>query len=330
MLKSIRKNRYIRATLIAVTIGFVGCGNQATSTSLTQTTTRVNTNLPRVVATTSILCDLTRQIAKTTINLTCLIPPGTDPHVYQPKPEDRQALEQADLILYNGYNLEPRLIKQIKAIKSNAPKIAVAPLAVPKPQKFREDSNIVTDPHIWHNAKYTIRMVEVISSKLGKVEPSNARTYSSNQRKLTNELTQLDRWIKSRISSIPNNKRTVVTTHNALGYYTNAYGLSLAGTLEGISTNDRPTSTQVKNLAKNIERAKVPTIFAETDINSNVIQSVAREATVRVSERGLYADGLGKPGSDGETYQNMMVANTRTLVEGLGGTYLIFEPKASQ
>ncbi|MBD2335504.1 zinc ABC transporter substrate-binding protein [Calothrix sp. FACHB-156] len=330
MSKLVLKDNSIRATLIALTIGFVGCGNQATSTSLTQTTTRVNTNLPRVVATTSIICDFARQIAKTTINLTCLIPPGTDPHVYQPKPEDREALQQANLILYNGYNLEPRLIRQIKTIKSAAPKIAVAPLAVPKPQKFRENGNIVTDPHIWHNAKYAIRMVEVISSNLGKLEPSNAKTYNSNQRKITRELSQLDRWIKARIASIPNNKRTVVTSHNALGYYTQAYGLSLIGTLEGISTNDRPTNTQVKNLAKNIERAKVPTIFAEADINSNVIQSVSKVATVKLSERLLYADGLGSPGTEGETYQSMMVANTRTLVEGLGGTYLIFEPKASQ
>jgi len=326
MSKIILKNNYIRTALIALTIGFAGCGNQATSTSLTQTTTRVNNNLPRVVATTSIICDLIRQTARNTINLTCLIPPGADPHVYQPSPEDRQALEEANLILYNGYNLEPRLIRQIKAIKSNAPKIAVAPLAVPKPQKFREDGNIVADPHIWHNVKYAMRMVAVISSKLEKLDPSNAKTYINNQRKVTNELTQLDRWIKSRIASIPNNKRTVLTTHNGLGYYTKAYGLSL----EGIIINERLTSTQAKNLAKNIERTKVPTIFAQTASNPNLIQSVAREASVEVSERKLYTDGLGKAGTDGETYQNMIVANTRTLVEGLGGTYLIFEPKASQ
>ncbi|BAY20988.1 periplasmic solute binding protein [Calothrix sp. NIES-2100] len=318
------------AVMFALSIGVVGCGNQATSTSFTQSTTRVNYNLPQVVATTSILCDLTKQIARNTVNLTCLIPPDADPHLYQPKPEDRTALEQANLILYNGYNLEPGLIKLIKATKSNASKIAVAPIAVPQPQKFRQSGNIVTDPHIWHNPKNAIRMVEVISRNLVKLEPSNAETYNSNQIKINAELTQLDSWIKSRIASIPTDKRTLVTPHNALSYYTKAYGLSLVGSVEGISTNKRPTDTQVKNLAKKIQQTKVPTIFPETAINSNIIQSVAAAATVKVAERTLYTDGLGDVGTDGETYQNMMAANTRTIVEGLGGTYLIFQPKASK
>ncbi|MDZ8050859.1 MAG: metal ABC transporter solute-binding protein, Zn/Mn family [Aulosira sp. ZfuVER01] len=329
MSKNILNINFIRAVSLTMTIGFFGCVNQATSTSFTQTTTRVNYNLPKVVATTSIICDLTRQIARNTINLTCLIPPGADPHLYQPKPEDRKAIEQANLILYNGYNLEPGLNKLIKATKSIAPKIAVAQIAVPKPQKFREDGNIVADPHIWHNVKNAIRMVNVISTNLGKLEPSNAETYSSNKLKINNELTQLDRWIKARIASIPTNKRRLVTTHNGLSYYSQAYGISLAGTLEGVSTEERPTITQVKNLAKNIQQAKVPTIFPETAINSKVLQSVAEENEVKVSERKLYADGLGEVGSEVETYQNMMAANTRTIVEGLGGTYLIFEPKTS-
>ncbi|MBW4559716.1 MAG: zinc ABC transporter substrate-binding protein [Mojavia pulchra JT2-VF2] len=329
MLKKLSTINSLRAAFVALAIGLVGCGNQATSTSLTQTA-RVNENLPQVVATTSVLCDLTQQVAKNTINLTCLIPPGTDPHIYQPKPEDRQALEQANLILYNGYNLEPRLIQIIKAIKSPAPKIAVGQLAVPKPQKFREDGNIVTDPHIWHDAKNAIRMVEVINSNLGKLEPNNVKTYSSNTKKITNELTQIDRWIKLRIASIPTNHRRLVTNHNALGYYAKAYGLSLAGALEGLSTKANPTTAQVKNLAKNVQRAKVTKIFSETSMNSKLIKSVGAEAKVRVSARKLYTDGIGEVGSEGENYQRMMVANTRTIVEGLGGTYLIFEPKASQ
>lgn len=328
MLKKLLKINCLPAILCTLTIGVVGCGNQATSTSFTQSTTRVNYNLPRVVATTSILCDLTKQIAKNTINLTCLIPPGTDPHLYQPKPEDSTVLEQANLILYNGYNLEPRLIKLIKSTNSPASKIPVAQIAVPQPQKFRQGKNIVIDPHVWHNVKYGIRMVEVISNNLAKIEPNNAETYISNKQKISAELTQLDKWIKSRIASIPEDNRTLVTTHNGMSYYTKAYGLSLIGTLEGVSTNKRPTSIQIKNLARKIKQAKVPTIFNETAINSNDIQSVATAATVKVSERNLYTDGLGEGGTGVETYQTVMTANTRTIVEGLGGTYLIFPPKA--
>ncbi|MBD2205056.1 zinc ABC transporter substrate-binding protein [Calothrix sp. FACHB-1219] len=329
MLKKIRKINCLPAVIFTLTIGVVGCGNQATSTSFSQSTTRVNYNLPRVVATTSILCDLTKQIAQNTINLTCLIPPGTNPHLYQPKPEDRTVLEQANLILYNGYNLEPGLIKLIKSTDSPAAKIPVAQIAVPQPQKFRQGKNIAADPHIWHNVKYGIKMVEVISNNLTKIEPNNSQTYNSNKQKITAELTQLDKWIKTRIASIPEDKRILVTPHNAMSYYAKAYGLSLLGTLQGVSTNKTPTSIQIRNLAKKIKQEKVPTIFNETAINSNDIESVATAATVKVSESKLYTDGLGEGGTGVETYQTMITANTRTIVEGLGGTYLIFQPKTA-
>ncbi|MBD2533106.1 zinc ABC transporter substrate-binding protein [Nostoc flagelliforme FACHB-838] len=323
-------NNFFQATFIALTIGFVGCGNQAARTTFTEASTQVNENLPQVVATTSVLCDLTRQVAGNTVNLTCLIPPTADPQFYKPKPEDRKAIEQANLILYTGYNFEPNLIKLIKVTKNPAPKIAVGQVAVSKPQKFQVGGKNATDPHLWHNSKNTIRMVEVINSNLRKVESSNAETYTRNTKKITNELTQLDKWIKSRIASIPAKERKLVTTSNALSYYAKAYGISLAGGLQSISTNEKLTAARVKNLATNIKRANVSTIFAEGAINPNLIESVATEAEVKISDRKLYAEGLGEPGSDGDTYQKMMIANTRTIVEGLGGTYLIFEAKAAR
>jgi manganese/iron transport system substrate-binding protein len=323
-------NNFFRAIFVGLTIGFVGCGNQAARTTFTETSTQVNENLPQVVATTSILCDLTRQVAGNTVNLTCLISPTANPQFYKPKPEDRKAIQQANLILYTGYNLEPNLIKLIKATRNSAPKIAVGQLAVSKPQKLQVGGGNVIDPHLWHNTKNTIKMVEVINSNLRKLESSNADTYTSNTKKITNELTQLDRWIKSRIASIPVKERKLVTTSDALGYYSKAYGISLAGGLQNISTNEKLTAAEMKNLAKNIKRAKVSTIFAEEAINPNLIQSVATEADVKISDRKLYAEGLGEPGSDGDTYQKMMIANTRTIVEGLGGTYLMFEAKAAR
>lgn len=322
-------NNFLRATLFALTIGFVGCGNQVVNTSFTQATqpTKVNRNLPQVVATTSVLCDLTKQIAGNTINLTCLISPGADPQTYQPQPEDRKAIEQAKLIFYSGYNFEPSLLKIIKATKNPAPKIAVGQLAVPQLQQVLKKGKKVADPHVWHNVKNTIRMVEVINRNLAKLAPSQAKTYRSKSQKITNELTQLDSWIKLRIATIPSKQRKLVTTHDALGYYVKAYGLAYSGSLKGFNTNAKLTNTRENDLVKNIQKAKVPTIFAETKINPNGIKSIATKAEVRVSKRELYIDGLGEPGSDGETYQKMMAANTRTIVEGLGGTYLKFEPR---
>jgi manganese/iron transport system substrate-binding protein len=329
MLKKLLFYNHLCVAFVILLFGFFGCARQATNTSFTQATT-VNENLPNVVATTSILCDLIKQVADNTVNLACLIPPGTDPHSYQPKPGDRQIIDQANLIFYNGYNLEPSLIRIIKSTSNTAPKIAVSQLAVPTPQRFIEDGQRVIDPHIWHNAKYGIKMVEIISNNLKKIEPNNAEIYNSNTKQIKSELTQLDSWIKTRIASIPRDKRKLVSTHNALAYYAKAYGIPLAGVLAGINPANKPTDTQINNLVKNIQQAKVPTIFAESKINPQLIQSVAQEAEVRVSERRLYTDGLGEPNSDGDSYQKMMAANTRTIVEGLGGTYLIFQPKASK
>ncbi|MBW4666719.1 MAG: zinc ABC transporter substrate-binding protein [Cyanomargarita calcarea GSE-NOS-MK-12-04C] len=323
-----------RLILLYLTVGLFGCNNLPNIANNSSTTNIesdvVNRNLPKVVATTSVLCSLAKQIAGDTINLTCLIPTKSDPHLYQPKPEDREAIEQAKLILYNGYNLEPGLIRIIRASKNRAAKIAVAQVAVPQPQQVKENGRTIPDPHIWHNVKNASIMVDVISSNLRKLQPNNVVIYNNNSKKTKSELVQLDSWIKLRITSIPENQRKLITTHDAMGYYAKAYGFSIAGALQGTNTREKPTNARINALFKGIQQAKIRTIFAETTVNSNLIEGVAKEAKVRVSERKLYTEGLGEPRSGADTYQKMMAANTRTIVEGLGGTYLIFQPKASK
>ena len=303
-----------RIASIALAIGLVGCS--APSNPNPQTG---NGNRPLVIATHRVLCDLTKQIAADSVDLKCLIQPGTDPHVYQATPEDRKAIEQAKLILYGGYNFEPSLIRLIQATSNPAPKVAVDELAVPNPQKFEEDGETVTDPHVWHNAQNGIQMAKVISDRLSKLQPEQAKLYAENTQKITSELTQIDTWIKSQIATIPPASRKLVTTHDALGYYSKAYGIPVIGALEGISTEEAPTAARVSALVKDIKRAKVPAIFAEATLNPKLIQSVAREANVKVSDQELYADGLGETGSEGETYQKMLTANTCAIVDGLGG-----------
>ncbi|MEA5526189.1 metal ABC transporter solute-binding protein, Zn/Mn family [Nodularia spumigena] len=330
MLKKLLSNNSLRATLAVFTITFFGCGNQAASTSFTQTTTRIDETLPRVVATTTVICDLTRQVAENTINLICLGSPGNDSYLYQPRPGDPEAIAQANLILYSGYNLKPELSKIVAESQNSAPKIAVNQLAVTQPQQFQVSGQNLPNPHIWHNPQNTIKMVEVISNNLQKLQPDNATLYSSNTTAIKNQLTQLDSWIKSRIDTIPDNQRKLVTTSNILNYYATAYKIPLVVGLNGIGSGVNITDTQIKNWARTIQQAQVPTIFADTTINPQLIEPVATEANVRVSRRLLYTNGLSEPGSEADTYQKLMVANTRTIVEGLGGTYLIFTPKAAQ
>lgn len=159
-----------------------------------------------------------------------------------------------------------------------------------------------------------------------KIAPNNATLYADNAKKVTGEIGQIDRWIKTQISTIPQASRTLVTTHDALGYYSQAYNIPVAA-LEGISTEEKPTAAKVKELVGEIQEKKVPTIYAEVSINPQVIQTVANEANVKVAEAEIYADGLGEAGSSGETYQKMLIANTTAIVEGLGGQFTPFQSK---
>jgi manganese/iron transport system substrate-binding protein len=338
------------STLFALVVGLLSACAPSTPTSQTSPASFPNTaatskNL-NVVATSSVLCDLTKTIAAETIDLTCLVKAGTDPHVYEPTPADRKAIENAQLLLYFGYDFEPSLIKLIKASSNAAAKVAVGEVAVPKPlmgesehgheghaegEKHSESEKPgeakEPDPHIWHNAKNGVQMVKVIQDNLAKAAPANTELYAKNAQALTAKLIQVDAWIKSQISSIPSTSRKLITTHDALGYYSTAYGIPVEGALQGISTDEKPTAARVKELTDEIKADKVPTIFAEVSVNPKLIETVAKEANVKLSKQELFSDGLGEAGSEGDTYPKMLIANTKAIVEGLGGQYSAFQPK---
>jgi manganese/iron transport system substrate-binding protein len=278
---------------------------------------------PKVVVTNTVLCDLTKQIAANTVNIVCMLAAGIDPHVYKITPADRQSIEEAKLVLYGGYDLEPELTKAIKATSNLAPKIAVHEVAVPQPQKFAEDGKSTIDPHVWHNAQNGIKIAETIAANLEKITPTQAATYKQNTQKLTTKIGQLDTWIKSQIRTIPPAKKVLFTTHDALGYYATAYGISIDA-LEGLSTEEKPNAARVKELIGKIEKTQVPTIFAEVTLNPRLITTIAQAAKVKVSAQKIYADGLGEVNSSGGTYQKMLISNTKAIVEGLGGKFTPF------
>jgi manganese/iron transport system substrate-binding protein len=354
--RSLLRSRVKRAIgLTSVTlVGIAGCSS-GVQTSEKSATAQNAENPPLVVATSSVICDLTEQIAGETIDLKCTIEAGQDPHTYQAKPDDRKNIDTAKLIFYGGYNFDTSMVKLIDASSNSADKIAVHEKAVPKPlmgehehehegknkeekhehehegknkeekHEHEEGEGEKPDPHVWHDVRNGIAMVEVITNALVELEPENAKLYRENAAKITTELESIDSWIKQEIGTIPASQRKLVTTHDALGYFANAYGLEIEGALQGLSTEQEATATRVGELVKEIKKTNVPTIFAETTSTPKLINAVAKEAKVKLSERDLYADGLGEEGSDGETYQKMLIANTKTIVEGLGGKYSPFK-----
>ncbi|MCA2505575.1 MAG: zinc ABC transporter substrate-binding protein [Microcystis sp. M54BS1] len=272
---------------------------------------------PKVISTSTIIADLTARVGGEEIDHQDILKPGDDPHVYEPVPADSVALEKADLILYNGYNLEPGLIKMINSTGIKAKKVAVGEAI--KPLQLEKEGQKVPDPHVWGSAKNGIIMVEKIRDQLIELSPEDKEIFTENAAQLIRELENLDRWITTAIETIPPSQRQLVTTHDAFQYYAHAYGLKVAGTLIGISTEEQPSAQTVKNLADAIKNLKVAAIFAETTINPALITTVAEEAGVKLAPQQLYSDSIGAVGTGGDSYVKMLKENTRSIVESLGG-----------
>ncbi len=275
---------------------------------------------PQVVATTSIICDLTKMIAASSIDLKGLIPTDKDPHLYQPTADDQQVIDNAQIIFYSGHGLEENLLKAIQA--SSAKKIAVAEEAVTNPLKKEK----IVNPHVWHNALYGIKMAEIIKTNLEKAAPKNAATYNKNFQAFDKNLTSLHDWLKTQISTISGKSRQLVTSHNALAYYAVPYNIPVEGSVYGSSTATKSTPERIKKVVDRMKQTKVTTVFTETLVDSKAIEEVAKTAKVKVAKGQIYTDGLGAAGSKAETYAQMMEYNTKIIVEGLGGKFTAFKP----
>jgi manganese/iron transport system substrate-binding protein len=281
---------------------------------------------PNVVSTSTMITDWTAAIAGDEIDLVGILQPGNDPHVYEPVPLDTKALEEADLILYNGYHLEPGLIRLIDGAGVNAQTLAVGEVVAPL--ELNQNNQTVPDPHVWGDVGNAIPMVEAIRDALIELSPDDAAVFTQNAAHYIEELQALDAWIAEQTATIPPGQRKLVTTHDAFQYYAHAYGLEVTGTLIGISTEEQPSAQTVSQLVESVRAIAAPAIFAETTINPRLITTVAEEAGIPLAEQHLYSDSIGAPGSNGDSYIKMMVANTEAIVENLGGQYTPFVPPA--
>lgn len=339
---------------LVVALGIVGCTQTASQQGENATSSAAATDSPQVVTTSAVLCDLTKQIAQETVAVTCLMQANQDPHVYTATPSDRKAIEDADLVFYGGYNYEPSLIKIIEATQTDATKVAVYEEAVPQPltgeahdHAHSEEAagaetdhdhegetaageadhdheeaaagEAIPDPHVWHSARHGVEIVNVVRDHLATLVPDQSRVYQQNAETLSQQLTQIDDWIKTQVATVPAANRKLVTTHEALGYYADAYGFELEGTIEGVNTEEKPSAARLTGLVDQLKQAQVPTIFVETTTNPKLLDTVAQEANVKVAEQPLYIEGPGGEGTAAPTYQTMLITNTCTIVEGLGG-----------
>jgi manganese/iron transport system substrate-binding protein len=303
------------AVVLLLGLGLVGC-DSAQQSELAPS--GADDSRPAVVATSTLIADWVAEVGGDQVALTSILQPGADPHVYEPVPADTIAFEDADLIFYNGYNLEPNLVRLLNAAGVDAQRVAVG--EVVPPLDLQKGTTTVPDPHVWGDVSNVVPMVETIRDQLIELAPDQAELFTANAAAYIADLEQLHGWVENQTATIPPAQRQLVTTHDAFQYYASAYGLTVVGTLIGLSTEEQPSARTVQQLVASIQGLGVPAIFAETTINPQLITTVANESGVALAPQPLYSDSIGAPGSDGDSYLKMVVANTRSIVENLGGT----------
>ncbi len=265
------------------------------------------------VATFSVVGDIVRQVAGEAVDLTVLVGANADAHEYEPTPQDAVILSHADVIFENGFKFEGWLDKLYASSNSNARRVVVSEGAR---ARTMPDNPSEIDPHAWQNIQNGIIYARNIAAALKELDPSHTAIYEANVKNFVDRLTQLDQWGEQQLKGVKN--RTIVTNHEALGYFADRYGFTIAGAVIPSTTTEAsdPSARQMARLIEVIQKEHVRAIFAENASNSQMAKVLADQAGVRVVP-GLYTDALGTSESKGSTYEGMMRANIQTFTENL-------------
>ena len=334
---SIRNPRHALALPLLVVAAATGCGDDASSTSDAQVT---------AVATTTQVGDLARAVGGDRVDVRQLLKPNSDPHGYEPRPSDAAAVVEADVVLRSGGDLDEWLDDLIENAGGDAPVVELSESVAAiegdphahdaehaeEERHAEEDRHAEEehsdDPHWWQDPRNAVRAVAAIEAALAKADPQGRARYRENASAYTRRLRRLDRGVAACIERIPPGKRRLVTTHDALGYYADRYGIEVVGAvIPSLSTAAQPSAGDTEELVDQIERQDVEAIFPESSVDPKLERAIARETGAQVG-RPLWADTLGPEGSDGETYVESIASNTAALVEGLTGGAARCRPRA--
>jgi ABC-type Zn uptake system ZnuABC Zn-binding protein ZnuA len=294
------------AALLTISVLACACGDDTAARGAGAT----------VVATTTQAADLARAVAGKRGEVVGLIPANADPHDYEVRPDDLKALADADLVVRSGGDLDDWLNSAIESSGADARQLALLDHV-----RVRQTDG-ETDPHWWQDPRDAETAVRQIERALSDADPGGAAVYERNAREYTARLSALDRGIASCIDEIPPARRKLVTTHDALGYYADRYGLEIVGAvIPSLSSQAQASAGEVDQLVETIRREGVKAIFAESSVNPELEELVAEQSGATVG-KALWADTLGPPGSDGDTYLKSIASNTRAIASGLSGGML--------
>jgi ABC-type Zn uptake system ZnuABC Zn-binding protein ZnuA len=270
------------------------------------------------VATTTQVADMVRNVGGKRVSVDSILRPNSDPHEYEPRPSDATALNGADVVFRSGGDLDKWLDDVISSAGGNATQVTLID-SVKTIKGKSEHGGEETDPHWWQNPRNTVLAVAAIRDALVKSDPAGRAGYERRAAAYTSKLRRLDSEIVRCIGQIPAAKRKIVTTHDALGYFANRYGLQVIGAvIPALSTQAQPSAKDVQRLVDQIKQQGVEAIFPEASLSRKLEQAISREAGAQVGGQ-LWADTLGPEGSSGATYLAAMRNNAETLAKGMSG-----------
>ena len=307
-----KKCRYLVLLLVAI-VGLAACSSQKSSSD--SSSSKLN-----VVATNSIIADITKNIAGDKINLHSIVPVGQDPHEYEPLPEDVKKTSKADLVFYNGINLETggnawftKLVENAQK-KENKDYYAVSE-GVDVIYLEGQNEKGKEDPHAWLNLENGIIYAQNIAKRLIEKDPDNKATYEKNLKAYVEKLTALDKEAKEKFNNIPEEKKMIVTSEGCFKYFSKAYNVPSAYIWE-INTEEEGTPDQIKSLVEKLRKTKVPSLFVESSVDDRPMKTVSKDTNIPIYAK-IFTDSIAEKGEDGDSYYSMMKYNLDKISEGL-------------
>lgn len=270
----------------------------------------------KVVTSFSILGDMVGEVGGNDVEITTIVGPEGDAHVFEPTPAHAKAVAEADLVFANGLGLEPWLDRLVKSSGYKG-KVVLASEGVKALKMEAEEEpgheadshkhGTVSDPHAWQDLANGRRYVSNIAKALADAAPDRAAAFQASAEAYSKRLAELDSWVRGEIDSVPKSKRKMLTTHDAFGYFGKAYGIALLAP-QGISTEAEPTAKDLAKLARQMKTEKVKAIFLENMSNPRLIEQLAKDAGATVGGT-LYADALSAKDGPAPTYEAMFHHN---------------------
>ncbi len=271
-----------------------------------------------VVVTNSILADMTKNIAGDQINLHSIVPIGQDPHEYEPLPEDIAKVSDADLIFYNGINLEnawfSKMVKNAQKVDNQD--YFAASDGVEVIYLEGQSAKGKEDPHAWLSLENGIIYAQNIAKQLMVKDPKNKDVYQQNLDTYTQELAALDAKAKSSFAAIPADKKLIVTSEGCFKYFSKAYDIPSAYIWE-INTEEEGTPQQTRDLIQKLKAGPTPAaLFVESSVDDRPMQTISQETGIPIVAK-IFTDSIAKEGEDGDSYLAMMKWNLEKITEGL-------------